>query len=64
MARDAGNELEFRFQRFTGRGQLTRKEAKSVGEFALALFELATELTGAGPPASLRRFRAPRFIPR
>ena len=64
VARGAGNKLECRLQRFTGRGQLTRREAKSVGEFALALFGPTTELTGAGPPASLRRFRAPRFTPR
>ena len=64
VARGAGNKLEFRLQRFMGRGQLTRREAKSVGEFALALFGPTTELTGAGPPASLRRFRAPRFTPR
>ena len=50
--------------RCTGRGLLTRREAKSVGEFALALFEPTTELTEAGPPARLDRFRAPRFIPR
>ena len=64
VARGAGNKLEFRLQRFMGRGQLTRREAKSVGEFALALFEPTTELTEVGPPARLDRFRAPRFIPR